>query len=207
MSTVFVHMGVSLDGFVAGTNRGPKNPMGGVAPTLHKWMFEQKAFRDHLGIPGEGKTGPDNDAAAHTFDRIGANIMGARMFEEGEVAWPEKAPFGNPVFVLTHKKREPWARPGGTTFYFVNDSLERVLAMAREAAGSKDVRISGGKDIVVQYLNAGLVEELCLDLTPVLIGEGLRLFDGIDRTKVNLTIAEATHSPVVTHLRYSVTKT
>jgi dihydrofolate reductase len=206
MSTVFVHMGVSVDGFVAGTNRGPKNPMGGVAPTLHEWMFEQKAFRDHLSIPGEGKTGPDNDAAAHTFDRIGANIMGKRMFDEGEAVWPEKAPFGNPVFVLTHEKRDPWVRPGGTTFYFVNDSLERVLAMAREAAGAKDVRISGGKDVVIQYLNAGLVEELCLDVTPVLLGEGLRLFEGIDRTKVRLSIAEAVHSPVVTHLRYSVTK-
>ena len=108
--------------------------------------------------------------------------------------------------MLTHTKREPWVRPGGTTFYFVNDSLERVLAMAREAAGSKDVRISGGKDVVIQYLNAGLVGELCLDVAPVILGEGLRLFEGIDRTKVKLTIAEAIHSPVVTHLRYSVAK-
>lgn len=206
MSKVFVHMGISVDGFVAGTNRGPKNPMGGVAPTLHAWLFEQKAFRDHLSIPGEGKTGPDNDAVTRTFERIGANIMGKRMFDEGEVAWPEKAPFGCPVFVLTHQKREPWVRPGGTTFFFVNDSLERVLAMAREAAGTKDVRISGGKDVVVQYLNAGLVDELCLDVTPVLLGEGLRLFEGVDRTKVSLTIGEATHSPVVTHVRYDVTR-
>ena len=206
MSKVFVQMGVSLDGYVAGPNRGPKNPMGGRAPKLHGWAFEQKVFRDHLGIPGEGKTGADNDWAAHCFDRIGANIMGKRMFDEGEVAWPEKAPFGNPVFVLTHERREPWVRPGGTTFYFVNDPLERVLAMAREAAGKKDVRISGGKDVVLQYLNAGLVDELVLDIAPVFLGEGLRLFEGIAPEKTKLEIVEAIHSPAVTHTRYRVTK-
>ena len=205
MSKVFVQMGVSVDGFVAGPNRGPKNPMGGRAPLLHAWAFEQKVFRDHLGLAGGGKTGPDNDWAAHTFDRIGANIMGKRMFEEGEAAWPEKAPFGNPVFVLTHEKREPWVRPGGTTFYFVNDSLDRVLSMAREAAGKKDVRISGGKDVVLQYLNAGLVDELVLDVAPVFLGEGLRLFEGIDE-KVKLEVVEAIHSTAVTHTRYAVKK-
>lgn len=211
MSKVFVHMGISVDGFVAGTNRGPKNPMGGVSPRLHEWMFEQKAFRDRLGIPGEGKTGADNDIVERTFARIGANIMGKRMFDEGEAAWPEKAPFGCPVYVLTHEKREPWVRPGGTTFYFVNgpgraEAFHIALALAREAAGSKDVRVCGGKDMVVQALNEGSVHELCLDMTPVILGEGLRLFDGIDPAKVKLTIAEVSHSPDVTHLRYDVTR-
>jgi dihydrofolate reductase len=206
MSKVFVQLGISVDGYMAGPNRSPKNPMGDRKGSLHQWIFEQKAFREHLSIPGPGKTGPDNDWVAHTFARIGANIMGKRMFDEGEAAWPEKAPFGNPVFVLTHEKREPWPRPGGTTFYFVNEPLESVLSKAREAAGSKDVRISGGRDVVLQYLNAGLVDELVLDVAPVFMGEGLRVFEGIDHTKVKLEIAEAIHSPVVTHLRYAVTR-
>jgi dihydrofolate reductase len=206
MSKVFVQLGVSVDGYMAGPNRSVENPMGDHKAGLHEWLFHQKEFRDRLGIPGAGKTGPDNDWAAHCFARIGANIMGKRMFEEGEAAWPEKAPFGNPVFVVTHEKREPWVRPGGTTFYFVNDPLERVLSMAREAAGKKDVRICGGRDIVVQYLNAGLVDELVLDVAPVLMGEGLRLFENIDRTKVKLQIVEAIHSPEVTHTRYAVTR-
>src|SRR5262245_11653252 len=132
--------------------------------------------------------------------------MGKRMFEEGEAAWPEEAPFRRPVFVLTTEKRSPWERKGGTTFYFVNESIERTLAKAREAAGKKDVRICGGQNVVLQYLNAGLVDELCLDIGPVFIGEGLRLFEGIDKSKVSLEITEAIHSPSVTHVRYVVKK-
>jgi dihydrofolate reductase len=201
---VFVHMGISVDGYVAGPNRGPKNPLGDRGSTLHEWLWKQRAFCAHLGVGHGDETGPDNDWVARTFDRIGANIMGKRMFDEGEAAWPENAPFHNSVFVLTHEKREPWKRPGGTTFYFVNEPLERVLAMAREAAGTKDVRISGGRDVVIQYLNAGLVDELVLDVAPKLMGEGLRLFEKIDREKVKLEIAEAIHSPAVTHVRYGV---
>jgi dihydrofolate reductase len=204
---VFVHLGMSVDGYVAGENRGPKNCIGDDGAKLHAWMFGQKAFRDLVGLGTGGKTGPDNDWVAKTVDRIGANIMGKRMFEEGEANWPENAPFHNAVFVLTHEKREPWKRPGGTTFYFVNDPLERVLAMAREAAGSKDVRISGGRDVVLQYLNAGLVDELVLDVVPIVMGQGLRLFEGFARDRVQLAIAEAVHSPDVTHVRYTVTKT
>jgi dihydrofolate reductase len=128
------------------------------------------------------------------------------MFEEGEANWPENAPFHGPVFVLTHEKRQPWVRPGGTTFFFVNDALPRVLEMAREVAGGKDVRVSGGRDVVLQFLNAGLVDELVLDVVPVLLGEGLRLFEGVDRERVRVEIAEAVHSPSVTHLRYVKSK-
>jgi dihydrofolate reductase len=206
MSKVFVHLGTSLDGFVAGANRGPQNCIGDDGTKLHAWMFGQKAFRDLVGLGTGGKTGPDNDWIARTVERTGANIMGKRMFEEGEANWPENAPFHNSVFVLTHEKREPWKRPGGTTFYFVNERLERVLSMAREAAGTKDVRISGGRDIVLQYLNAGLVDELVLDVVPLLMVDGLRLLEGIDRSKVALEIAEAIHSTDVIHTRYRVTK-
>jgi dihydrofolate reductase len=168
-------------------------------------MFEQRAFLRAHGGEG-GKTGPDNDVIQHIVDRIGANILGKRMFEEGEANWPEEAPFHKPVFVLTKETRRPWERKGGTTFYFVNESLERTLERAREAAGNKDVRICGGRDVVLQYLNAGLVDELSLALAPVFLGEGLRLFDGIDKRKVAVEIAEAIHSPAVTHLRYAVKK-
>src|SRR5262249_3967186 len=132
------------------------------------------------------------------------NVMGKRMFDEGEAHWPENAPFHGPVFVLTHEKRAPWVRPGGTTFYFVNDGLESALGKAREAAGRKDVRISGGRDTVLAYRTAGLVDELALALAPVLLSQGLRLFDGIDVGKVAVSVVEAVHSARVTHLRYAV---
>jgi dihydrofolate reductase len=206
MSQVFVHLGISLDGYIAGANRGPKNPLGDQGTSIHAWVFEQRAFMRTHGMGDGGKTGADNRVIEQIIDRIGANIMGKRMFEEGEANWPEEAPFHTPVFVLTKEVRRPWERPGGTTFYFVNESLERTLERAREAAGAKDVRISGGRDVVLQYLNAGLVDELSLALAPVFLGEGLRLFDGIDKRKVSVEIAEAVHSPAVTHLRYVVKK-
>jgi dihydrofolate reductase len=206
MSNVFVHMGISLDGYVAGPNRGSKNPLGDGGLTIQEWMFKQRAFRHELKLGEDGETGPDNRVVEGIMNRIGANIMGKRMFEEGEANWPEEAPFHTPVFVLTKEVRSPWERKGGTTFYFVNDGIERALGRARKAAGAKDVRISGGRDVVLRYLNAGLVDELSLALTLVFLGEGLRLFDGIDKRAVELEIGEATPSPAVTHLRYVVKK-
>jgi dihydrofolate reductase len=204
MSQVFVHLGISIDGYIAGPNRGPKNPLGDEGMSVHAWMFQQRAFLRTHGIEEGGQTGPDNRIVEAIVDRIGANIIGKRMFEEGEANWPEEAPFHKPVFVLTKEVRSPWQRKGGTTFYFVNDGLERTLEKAREAAGAKDVRICGGRDVVLQYLNAGLVDELALALSPVLLGDGLRLFDGIDKRKIAFEIVEAIPSPVVTHLRYAV---
>src|SRR5260221_44115 len=206
MSQVFVHMGISLDGYIAGPNRGPKNPLGDEGPTIHSWVFEQRAFRLSHGMGEGGDTGPDNRVVEGIINRIGANIMGKRMYEEGEANWPEESPFHTPVFVLTKEVRSPREHKGGTTFYFVNDGIHRALERAREAAGSKDVRISGGRDVVLQYLNAGLVDEISLAMAPVFLGQGLRLFDGIDKSKVALEIGEATHSPLVTHLRYVVKK-
>lgn len=206
MSKVFVHLGMSLDGFMAGPNRGPANPLGDAGLSIHDWLFKQRAFRRHLSLGDDGESGLDNRMVEAVFARIGANIMGKRMFDEGEANWPEEAPFHAPVFVLTKETRSPWLRPGGTTFYFVNDGLEAVLARAREAAGDKNVRISGGQSVVMQYLNAGWVDELYIALAPVFLGEGLRLFDGIDTRKIGVEISEAVHSPEVTHLRYAVHK-
>jgi len=171
---------------------------------LQKWVSQQRFFRENLQLGDGGETGQDNRILEETFNRTGVNIMGKRMFEGGERFWPEEAPFHTPVFVLTHQVRSPWERPGGTTFHFVNDGIESALRQAREVAGGKDIRIAGGAHAIVQYLNAGLVNEFAIALAPVFFGEGVRLFDGIDRRKVSPEIVEAIHSPLVTHLRYAV---
>ena len=106
------------------------------------WLLNQRYFRENLMFGPGGETGPVNDLVRYTMERTGANIMGRRMFEQGEISWPEEAPFHTPVYVLTHEKREPWVRPGGTTLYFVNDGPERALEQARESAGGRDIPVS-----------------------------------------------------------------
>ena len=128
------------------------------------------------------------------------------MFEEGEVGWPENAPFHAPVFVLTHAPRAPWPRPGGTTFHFVIDGIESALRQAKAAAGDKDVRISGGADAIRQYLLAGLVDEIAIHVAPLLLGSGLRLFDVLGLAGVALEQQEVTSSPLVTHINYRVVR-
>jgi dihydrofolate reductase len=208
MTKVFVSMGISLDGCVAEPNRNIENMGSDGWMSLHRWVFAQKAFREHLGLGEGGETGEDNRFLASVFGRTGVSIMGKKMFKEGERGWPEEPPFRTPVFVLTHEVREPWVRKGGTTFHFVNGGIEDALRRAREVAeaAGKDIRISGGADIVRQYLNAGLVDELLLSVAPTFLGNGLRLFDGIDANGISLEILEAIHSPQVTHLRYAVKK-
>jgi dihydrofolate reductase len=204
MSKVFVSMGISLDGCVAEPNRSVENMGSEGWMALHRWVFDQKVFRESLKLGQGGETGPDNDYLAATFQRIGANIMGKRMFEEGERGWPEEAPFHTPVFVVTHEVRDAWERKGGTTFHFVNDGIEAALRRAREVAEGRDIRICGGARLVRQYLNAGLVDELMLSLAPTLLGNGLRLFDGVDAKSLGLEIMSVLPSPKVTHLRYAV---
>lgn len=206
MSKVFFDIGMSLDGFIAGPDGGPKNPLGTGGMAIHEWMFRQKAFLEHLELPGEGETGSDNKIVEQTFNRIGANIMGKRMFEEGEFNWPENAPFHSYVFVLTHEKREPWERKGGTTFYFENDKIETILEKAKAAANGKDVRISGGANIIQQYLNAGLIDEVTIHLSSVLIGKGTRLLDNINTEKVKFDLKEMIPSAHVLHINYHVKK-
>ena len=128
--------------------------------------------------------------------------MGKRMFEQGEVSWPEEAPFHTPVFVLTHEKREPWVRPGGTTFHFVNDGPESALARARAAAQGRDIRISGGADVIQQYLNLYVVDELEIALAPVLFGAGRRLFENVREPGPRFRIDRVLDGPAATHLRY-----
>ena len=136
--------------------------------------------------------------------RVGAYVMGKRMFDEGEVGWPDPSPFRAPVFVLTGSPREPWVRQGGATFHFVTEGIEGALQRAREVAGGKDVRIAGGANVVQQFLEAGLVEEIQVHHAPVLLGDGVRLFERIGAGPVELEITRVIDSPSVTHLSYRV---
>ena len=204
MSKVFFDVGISLDGYISGMNGGAKNPLGDEGINIHNWMFKQRSFRKHLGMEGGETNNADNDILENTFNRIGANIMGKKMFVEGEANWPEDAPFHCPVFVLTHEKRELWVRPGGTTFYFTDEDIQEVLKKAKQAAGNKDVRISGGARTIQQYLNAGLIDEFNIHIAPIILGSGVQLFEHLDKSKFSFKIKDVVNSPEVTHLNYVV---
>lgn len=181
---VFFSVSMSLDGFIA--PESPEELMGRQWVELQAWVFPQRFFRENLKLGGGGEEGRDNDILRETFERTGASVMGRRMFDAGEHAWPEEAPFHTSVFVVTHEKRDPWERKGGTTFHFVDDGIGPALDRAREAAGDRDVRIAGGAATILQYVNAGLVDEFSIALSPVLFGAGIRLFDGVDASRVAL---------------------
>jgi dihydrofolate reductase len=205
MSKIIFDSGISLDGFFAGNNRGPANPMGGVSAKIHAWMFKQKAFWKHIGMEGGEEYGADSKLIENVFARTGAYIMGKRMFEEGEVSWKEDL-YEADVYVLTHEKRDPWVQKGTTTFYFINDGIESALTKARQSAKGKDIRIQGGAETIQQYLNAGLVDEFFIHISPVFLGSGIRLFDGIDKDKYDLEIMEVIPSDLTTHVRYRLIK-
>ncbi|MEU4689680.1 dihydrofolate reductase family protein [Actinoplanes sp. NPDC023714] len=200
--TVFFSVSMSLDGFIAPSS--PDELMGRQWRELQAWVFPLRFFRENLKFGEGGEEGRDNDIARATFERTGASVMGRRMFDAGEHAWPEDAPFHTPVFVVTHEKRDPWERAGGTTFHFVNDGIESALEQARAAAGPRDVRIAGGGETILRFLDAGLVDEFSIALSPVLFGAGVRLFDGIDASRIALSAAGSESSPRVTHLTYTV---
>lgn len=204
MSKVFFDVGLSLEGYMAGENRSPKNPLGDNGRTIHDWMFRTKAFwRLHGGNGGE-EDGPDGVEVERVFARTGAWVMGKRMFDEGEPNWPEDL-FKAPVYVLTHEKRGPWVQTGSTVFYFVDEDIHAVLKKAIEAAKGKDVRISGGADTVRQFLNAGLIDEFTIHIAPLILGGGIRLFERID-PGLKVEVVETISSPWVTHLKYVVRK-
>ena len=209
MSKVFVNIGLSLDGYMAPQGMAIEHwdkpeykDWGAKWGALMAWILNQQSFRDHLKLGPGGETGPVNDLIRSTTERIGANIMGKRMFEQGERSWPEEAPFHKPVYVLTHEKRESWVRPGGTTFYFINDGPEHALALARESAGSQDIRIAGGADVIQQYLNLSVVDELEIALAPVLFGGGRRLFENLREPRPEFGIDRVIDGRAATHVRY-----
>jgi dihydrofolate reductase len=196
MSRITCHMSISLDGFVAGPDQSLENPLGVGGMRLHRWHFDPM---DEIDIPWR-----DNLLAPK-----GAYIMGRNMFGpiRGEWTgdwrgwWDDEPPYHAPVFVLTHHAREPVEMLGGTTFYFV-DGFDAALAQARAIAGDKEIDIAGGASTVRQALKAGVVDELVLDIAPVLLGSGERIFDGVG--DLELEVTEVVHSPQATHIRYRV---
>lgn len=212
MSKVFFSVSVSLDGSLAppGMDRDHAGDpayenWGAQWGKLQSWILATRFFREMLKFGEGGETGIDHQIVESTFRRTGVSILGQRMFELGERMWPEEAPFHTPVFVLTSQVREPWVRPGGTTFYFVNDGIESALRQARAVAGDRDIRIAGGANAIQQYLRAGLVDEFTLAISPVLFNGGPRLFADIPRD-VGLELVETIASPRTTHVRYRARK-
>jgi dihydrofolate reductase len=201
MTKVFFDTAVSLDGFMAGENRGPANPLGDRGTSIHDWMFKQKAFLEQHGMGGGTESGRENELIRESIGRTGACIMGKRMFEEGEPNWPEDL-FKTDVYVLTREKRDPWIQKGSTVFYFTDESPDTVLEKAKKSAGEKDVRIQGGAQTIQQFLNAGLVDEGLVHISPVVLGKGIRLFDNLYRDRFEPEIAEIISSGHVTHIRY-----
>ena len=209
MSKVFFSVSVSLDGYlvppgmdVAHAFDPGHQDWGAQWGKLQSWVLATKFFRERLAWEG-GEIGTDHDIVAHAFGRTGVSIMGKRMFDLDEAMWPEEAPFHTPVFVLTAQVREPWVRPSGTTFHFVNDGIESALRQARAVAGDLDIRIAGGANLIQQYVRAGLVDEFSLAISPVMFGGGERLF--ADTGRVGLELVETIASPRTTHVRYACT--
>ncbi|WP_280276929.1 dihydrofolate reductase family protein [Nocardia wallacei] len=199
---VFFSVSMSLDGFIA--PESTEDLMGRQWMELQQWLFPLRFIRENLRLGEGGEEGRDNDIARETFERTGASVMGKRMFDAGEQAWPEEAPFHTPVFVVTHEQRDPWERPGGTMFHFVDDGIETAIDRARAAAGGRDVRIAGGGATILEYVNAGLIDEFTITLSPVLFGSGIRLFEGVDARRVALEPLRAEPTQRVTHLTYAV---
>lgn len=198
---------ISLDGFGAGPDQSLKAPLGVGGEGLHQWMFPTRTFQKMFGNQN-GETGPDDDFARASMEGVGAWIMGRNMFAHSRGPWTEdgwKGWWGDdpvyhcPVFVLTHHARAPIEMKGGTTFHFVTEGIQSALSRAKEAAGSKDVRVGGGAATVRQYLQAGLVDEMHLVVSPVLLGKGEKLFDAVDLPAQGFKVVESKATAKATH--------
>ena len=197
---VFLDITMSLDGFIAGPDDGPDNPLGTGGERLHEWVYGLAAWREPHGLKG-GETNEDSEILNESFDRSGSIICGKRMFDlAGE--WGDNPPFHKPVFVLTHEEREDLAKEGGTTFSFVTDGIESALERARRAAGDKLVAIAGGANVAQQFIRAGLLDEMHIHIAPLLLGGGVRLFEETDAAPPELELVRTTGSPRVTHVSY-----
>jgi dihydrofolate reductase len=214
MAQLILDISMSLDGFVAGPNPGLEHPLGAGGEQLHEWAFPTKAFREAHGESG-GEENADSEIVEEIRGRVGATVMGRRMFSGGQGPWEDDPnadawwgddpPFRHPVFVLTHHEREPVTKRGGTTFTFVTDGIESALEQARAAAGDKDVQVGGGASVAQQYLKARLLDEIQLHVAPVLLGGGVRLFENhLGGRPPTLECTRVIESPKVTHLRYRV---
>jgi dihydrofolate reductase len=213
MGIVWSHISISLDGYGAGPNQSAEEPLGEGGEQLHDWVVELDAWRKGHGKEG-GVTNASSQVVEETTTNVGAEIMGRGMFGGGPGPWQEDPPwngwwgddppFHHPVFVLTHHEREPVEMQGGTTYHFVTDGPEAALERAREAAGGRDVLISGGPETINEYLRLGLLDELEIHVTPVILGGGSRLLENVGDLK--LEPIRTVDAPGVAHLKYRVVR-
>ena len=199
---------VSLDGFGAGPNQDLQNPFGVGGMIIPAWMLKTRMFHEMIGKEG-GATDIDDRFARGSMENLGAWIMGRNMFGPIRGPWPDHSwkgwwgdnpPYHVPVFVLTHHPRPAIEMEGGTVFHFVSDGIDAALQRAKEVAGDKDVRIGGGVSVVRQYLQAGLLDELHLAVSPVLLGAGENLFAGLDLPALGYACAESVAGTNATHI-------
>jgi dihydrofolate reductase len=211
VSKVRLSFGLSVDGFGAGPNQNINNPVGDGGLALHEWAFATRTFRTMHGQDG-GSTGIDDDFAKRGFTNVGAWILGRNMFgpvrgpwldDSWKGWWGESPPYHVPVFVLTHFPRESIVMQGGSTFHFVAGGIVEALERAREAAAGQDVRIGGGVATIRQYLQANLIDEMHLVVSPVLLGAGEALFPGIDTAKLGFRCTEHVPLPTATHVIFT----
>src|SRR5947209_9743575 len=203
---------MSLDGFVAGPSQSVDNPLGIGGMRPHEWAFALAIFRSMHGMEG-GEVNESTAVVEEGLANIGATVMGRNMFGghpgdwDAETPWNgwwgADPPFHHPVYVLTRYEREPLVMEGGTTFYFVTDGIESALDQARRAAGGKDVSLAGGASAAQQYLKAGIVDEMEINLAPTLLGSGERLFDGVGDNLRGLDLMRTVAAPKVTHLKFA----
>jgi dihydrofolate reductase len=200
---------ISLDGFGAGLNQSVDAPLGIGGQTLHQWFVPTRTFQRMVLGKQDGLTDIGDDFAVRSFENVGAWIMGRNMFGPVRGPWPDESwrgwwgenpPYHVPVFVLTHHPRPPLEMEGGTVFHFVTDGLESALMQARAAAGGRDVRVGGGVATIRQYLTAGLIDEMHIAISPVLLGRGEHLFAGIDLPALGFRVAEHVASDAATHV-------
>lgn len=210
MSKVKAQISISVDGYLAGPNQGEEHPLGEGGMALHEWVFELRSWREAHGREG-GVTNVSDEILSEATEGTGAVIMGRNMFGPVRGPWTEPLwngwwgddpPFKVPVFVLTHYEREPLTL-GETTFHFVTEGPERAVELAREAADGKDVSVGGGGETIQQLLRAGLLDEILVNQPPVILGGGVRLFDGIPPS-VKLEQTRVVEAPGVAHLFYAV---
>jgi dihydrofolate reductase len=199
---------ISLDGFGAGPEQSLEQPLGRRGQELHEWIYGTRFFRTMIGQEG-GSDGLDQAYAHRAMEGFGAFILGRNMFAPSRGPWSddgwkgwwgENPPYHAPTFVLTHYPREPLEMEGGTTFFFVTEGIEVALAQARAAAGDLDVKIAGGVETVRQYLRAGLIDELHFALSPVVLGQGEAMFEGLDLPALGFRVAEHQASEFATHI-------
>jgi dihydrofolate reductase len=212
MTKLRATMAISLDGYGAGPDQSLEEPLGVGGEHLHDWMVPLDVFKEMHGDRSPGETNASSAVVRAWWENLGAVLMGRNMFGGGPGPWHddwrgwwgEDPPYHVPVFVLTHHEREPLEMQGGTTFSFVTDGIEAAFERASEAAAGADVRLMGGVSTIRQYLNAGLVDDIELSISPLLLGAGERLFDGVEG--VELEQVRAVEAPGVTHIRYRVVR-